>query len=198
MPNMGPAGWASLAQGVRMRDRASEEELARLFHPHLLALAASRLGDRETAREIAQEAILAVLEALWEGRVREPGKLPAFVVGTGRNMIRDYLRRKGRRPKPLSLGSDDASISDPASGPCETPPLEKKEERDGVFEALRELKPADREILFLTLAKGLSPREIAVEIGLKSETVRLRKSRALKRLRRKLKSLTRKGLLDHI
>ena len=42
-----------------------------------------------------------------------------------------------------------------------------------------------------TLAKGLNPREIAGETGLKPETIRLRKSRALKRLRRKLSKMTR-------
>jgi RNA polymerase sigma-70 factor (ECF subfamily) len=185
-----------LARLIEKRDSASEDELARLFYPHLLAMAASRLGDRETAREIAQDAFLAVLSALREGRLREPEKLPSFVVGTGRNLINSCLRSKARRPEPLSLGFEDASVPSPCPGGRESP-LERDEKTDFVLSALQELKPVDRKILFLTLAEGLNPREIALEMGLKSETIRLRKSRALKRLRRKFQRMIRKSRFDY-
>ena len=188
--------WKDLALRLQAGDAASEGELARLFYPHLLAMAASRLSDRETAREIVQEALLAVLSALRQGRLREPEKLPAFVVGTGRNLINNYLRRRVQRPDALPLGPREAIIpdSDPDSGELL---FEKEEKRDMVLAVLKKLKPVDRGILFLTLAEGLSPREIALEMGLKPETIRLRKSRALKRVRRKLKKMTRKGRLDY-
>jgi DNA-directed RNA polymerase specialized sigma24 family protein len=64
-----PGEWKELALRLRGGDAASENELARLFHPHLLAMAAGRLNDRETAREIAQEAMLGVLSALRRGRL---------------------------------------------------------------------------------------------------------------------------------
>ena len=44
------------------------------------------------------------------------------------------------------------------------------------------LAPADREVLQLTLVDGLHPREIAQRLSLSSDTVRQRKTRALKRL----------------
>jgi RNA polymerase sigma-70 factor (ECF subfamily) len=187
-----PERWIELASRIERHDPAAEEELARLFYPHLMALAASRLSDRETACEIAQEAFLAVLSALREGRLREPEKLPSFVVGTGRNLIKSCLRRKARHPDPLSLGSNDASV--PSACPdAGDPSLERDEEKSLVLSALQRLKPVDREILLLTLVEGLNPREIALEMGLKSETVRLRKSRALRRLQRRLRILTRIG-----
>jgi len=185
-----PAEWKDLALRLQAGDAASENELARLFHPHLLAMAASRLNDRETAREIAQEAMLGVLSALREGRLREPEKLPAFVVGTGRNLINNSLRQKIKRPEPINLGFEEAAIPGPDPDPSESS-LENEERRDAVFSALQELKPVDKRILYLTLAEGLKPQEIALEMGLRPEIIRLRKSRALKRLRRKLKKMTR-------
>jgi len=193
---MRPVVWKDLALRLQAGDAASENELARLFYPHLLAMAASRLNDRETAREIAQEAILAVLSALRMGRLREPEKLPAFVVGTGRNLINSYLRQRVQRPEPILLGFEEAAIPSPDPDASESS-LEKGERRDVVFDAIQGLKPVDRRILYLTLAEGLKPQEIALEMGLKAENIRLRKSRALKRVRRKLKIMTRTWLLNY-
>jgi len=193
---MNPGAWKDLVLRLQAGDSASEDELARLFHPHLLAMAASRLNDRETAREIAQEAILGVLSALRVGRLREPEKLPAFVVGTGRNLINNSLRQKIQRPEPVTLGFEEGAIPDPDPEASESS-LEKEERRDVVFDAIQGLKPVDRRILYLTLAEGLKPQEIALELGLKPENIRLRKSRALKRVRRKLKKMTRTWVLNY-
>jgi len=161
-----------------------------------MAMAASRVNDRETAREIVQEALLAVLSALRQGRLREPEKLPAFVVGTGRNLINNYLRRRAQRPEPLTLGFEEEDIPSPDPDAGESS-LEKEERTDVVLGALQELKPVDRGILFLTLARGMNPRDIAVEMGLKPETIRLHKTRALSRLRRKLEKMKQKGRLNY-
>ncbi|OGD33855.1 MAG: hypothetical protein A2V45_14620 [Candidatus Aminicenantes bacterium RBG_19FT_COMBO_58_17] len=193
---MNPGAWKDLVLRLQAGDSASEDELARLFHPHLLAMAASRLNDRETAREIAQEAILGVLSALRVGRLREPEKLPAFVVGTGRNLINNSLRQKIQRPEPVTLGFEEGAIPDPDPEASESS-LEKEERRDVVFDAIQGLKPVDKRILYLTLAEGLKPQEIALELGLKPENIRLRKSRALKRVRRKLKKMTRTWVLNY-
>ena len=193
---MNPGAWKDLVLRLQAGDAASENELARLFHPHLLAMAASRLNDRETAREIAQEAILGVLSALRVGRLREPERLPAFVVGTGRNLINNYLRQKVQHPEPLTLGFEESAIPSPDPDAGESS-LEKEERKDVVFSALQELEPVDKRILYLTLAEGLKPQEIALELGLKPENIRLRKSRALKRLRRKLKKMTRTWVLNY-
>jgi len=188
--------WKELALRLQAGDAASENELARLFYPHLMAMAASRLSDRETAREIVQETLLAVLSALRQGRLREPERLPAFVVGAGRNQINNYLRSRAQRPEPLTLGFEETTLpdSDPEAGAAL---LEKEERRDVILSALQELKAVDRRILFLTLAQGLKPQEIALEMGLKPETIRLRKTRALSRLRRKLEKMKRKGRLSY-
>jgi len=191
-----PGRWAELARLIQARDAGSEEELVRLFYPHLRAMAASRLGDQESARDIAQEALWAVVSALRQGQLREPEKLPAFVVGTGRNLINNFVRNRAKQPAPLTLGFDEAIIPSPDSGQGESA-LEKEERTDVVLRALEELKELDRTILFLTLSEGLKPQEIALETGLKPEVVRVRKSRALRRLRGEFKRMKQKGRLNY-
>jgi len=188
--------WKDLALRLQAGDVASESELVRLFYPHLMAIAASRLSDRETAREIVQEALLAIISALRQGRLREPEKLPAFVAGTGRNLINNHVRSLAKRPEPITLGPEEAAIPDPDPEAGESS-LENEERKDVVFRVLQKLKPVDRGILYLTLAQGLKPQEIAAEMGLKPETIRLRKSRALSRLRRHLEKMKLKGRLNY-
>jgi RNA polymerase sigma factor (sigma-70 family) len=118
------------------------------------------------------------------------------VVGTGRNLINNYLREKVQRPEPVTLGHEETSIPSPDPDASESS-LENEERKDVVFRVLQKLKPVDRGILYLTLAQGLKPQEIAAEMGLRPETIRLRKSRALKRVRRKLKKMTRTWLLNY-
>ena len=55
------------------------------------------------------------------------------------------------------------------------------------MKALDSLEEDEREILILRLGQGLSYDEIAPVVGMKTEAVRQRVSRAVKRLRSKLK-----------
>jgi DNA-directed RNA polymerase specialized sigma24 family protein len=58
--------------------------------------------------------------------------------------------------------------------------------------ALARLNRADRGILLLTLVDGLKPAEIASRLGLTAEVVRVRKSRALKKVVDRVSAMTRK------
>ena len=57
--------------------------------------------------------------------------------------------------------------------------------------ALAVLDSTDRKILLLTLIEGLKPGEIGARLGLTSEVVRTRKSRALKKAAERVKHLSR-------
>ena len=61
-----------------------------------------------------------------------------------------------------------------------------------VRRALGILDPTDRRILLMTLVEGLKPGEIGVRLGLTSEVVRARKSRALKKTIDRVKKLSRR------
>jgi len=185
--------WIEMARGVRAGDPSSEVEFSRVFTPHIMALASLRVRDRESACEITQDILLAVLTALREGRVRETEKLPAFVVGTAKNRIHDYWRERAKLGDPLNLGGDEVLIADGDADRGQEN-FEDAERKRLALAAFRKLKPIDRKILFLTLSEGLNPREIAAALDMKPEYVRNRKSRALVAVRRVVKKLMRKSL----
>ena len=64
-----------LAERIRTVDPHAEAELAQRFCGRVFALALVRTRDREAARGLAQEIMLAVLGGLREGRLRDPDSL---------------------------------------------------------------------------------------------------------------------------
>ena len=191
--------WTGLAQGVAAGDPRSEEELVRVFYPNVAAMAAGRVRDRETARELTQEILMGVIQALRKGLLREPEKLPAYVIGTARNLISHRLRDLALHPAPVSFDSDlsPSPSFDRFDSPQEFE-IEEEERKAVVRQALQKLKPTDRRILYLTLAEGLKPQEIASEMGMKPENVRNRKSRALRIVQKRMARMIRNGRSGHI
>jgi RNA polymerase sigma factor (sigma-70 family) len=186
------ARWAGLASRVGQGDRAAEAELADLFHQRVRLFASVRLHGSDAASDIAQETILAVIEALRAGRLREPYNLPGFVLGTARNLVNNHHRKQARAPEVLE---------DPPDRPDETDGQWAgldHERRALVRKALGRLNALDRRILLLTLAEGMNPREIAPIVGLKPDVVRTRKARAVRIVADEIERATRLRLPDHI
>jgi len=191
-PQDDAARWAGLAGRVAQGDRAAEAELADLFHQRVRLFASVRLHGSDAASDIAQETILAVIEALRAGRLRAPYNLPGFVLGTARNLVNNHHRKQGRAPEVLE---------DPPDRPDETggqwAGLDN-ERRALVRQALGHLNQLDRRILLLTLVEGMHPREIAPIVGLKAEVVRTRKARAVKEVAGEIERATRTRPQDHM
>jgi RNA polymerase sigma-70 factor (ECF subfamily) len=169
-----PDEQGTLAERVRRGEPGAEHDLVRLFEPRIAMLVRARTGDRERARDLTQEVMLAVVLALRKGQLRDTERLTSFVYGTARNVINNHLRSSRRAPREAPLEDVHAGISPPD-------PLEDSERSALVEQALEALDDLDRRILRLTLNDGLKSGEIAARLGLTSEVVRARKSRALKK-----------------
>jgi RNA polymerase sigma factor (sigma-70 family) len=179
-----PQQQSTLSERVRSREPAAEEELVRLFSDRIAFLVRMRTRDAEAARDLTQEVMLAVVLALREGQLRDSERLAAFVYGTARNVINNYLRTRSRQPRedPIDAALNLGNIQDPI----------ENSDRDALVRlALSVLDSTDRKILLLTLVEGLKPGEIAIQLGLTSEVVRARKSRALKKVTERVKRLSR-------
>jgi len=174
----------TLAERIRSGNPSAEEELVRAFSSRVRLLALVRTHDPELARDLTQEVMLAVVCALREGQLHDAERLPGFVYGTARNLINNYLRKRSRLPPegPIDATLHLESTPDPVEG---------AERRALVRRALAALKDIDRRILLLTLVDDLKPGEIAARLGLASEVVRTRKSRALKHVIERVRKLSR-------
>ena len=176
-----------LGERIRHGDRAAENELVVLYSGRVLAMAMARVGDREAARELVDDVMMATVTALRRGTVHDTARLGAFIHGTALNLVHGHLRARGRMPR------DDGSGLEPT-----TPDLAEACEKDSDMQALRTccaLLPAqDHQVLFMSLTEGLKPGEIATRLGLSAEVVRQQKCRALKRLKELMNGASRKDL----
>jgi RNA polymerase sigma-70 factor (ECF subfamily) len=145
----------------------------------LRIMALHALGDPEAAEEAVQETLVRALEALRDGRPRDPKKLGAFVRGIARHVIADAHNARSRSA-PLD------AVPETERGTVNDDPLSAlitEEERDRVRRALAQLSAADRDILHLSFFEGMTPVDIAERLGEPALRIRKRKSRALRRLR---------------
>ena len=162
---------ARLAQG----DPAAESELVEHFTPRIRAMMMARTRDADLARDLTQDTLIALLQALRQGQLREHDRLAAFAHGIARNVCNNFFRTRQREPLSTEL-AEDLAVAAPGDDP------EEREKLVLLQQGLAELSDGDRQILQMTLADGLKPGEIADRLGLTSEVVRARKSRAQKRV----------------
>jgi len=165
----------NLAERIRQGETSAETELVCEFTRRIFVMAVVRTHDREAARELVQDVLMAVIGALRKGQLQDTDKLAAFVHGTARNLINNRLRLESQRPplEPLSDDLTQASL---------TEQLEDAERLRLVHKALERLGQEDRKILWMTLVEGRKPGEIAAALGLTSEVVRTRKLRARRKV----------------
>jgi RNA polymerase sigma-70 factor (ECF subfamily) len=185
--------WEALVARITHGDGEAEAALALQFYPRILAMARARLHGAPAAADITQDTILAVLEALRAGRIREPARLPAFVLSTARNLINGFLRNQTRSREVLRDPPQEPGQNDPT--PFE---LDDEQRFALVGEALDRLKPIDQQILRLTLVEGMTSREIAPLVGLDPGAVRTRRARAVKVVTRRIEKMTRGRRSDYI
>jgi len=174
-----------LATRIQAGDRAAEEEFVNAYRRGIMVIATVRTRDRETARDLTQEILIAVLKALREGQLREATKLAAFVQGTARNLINNYIRLKSRRSE-----CDLDSVEEPHADPVEK--LEAAERQRLIRQELQSFNLTDQQILLLSLVDGHSLVEVAERLDLSHDAVRARRSRMIRKITRKFASMSQK------
>jgi len=175
---------AELAIRIQAGDRDAEDELHRWARPRVFAMLLARTRDRETSHDLCQDVMIAVLQALRAGQLRDPHKLAAFIQGIARNIANNYLRSKSAEPphQPISELAAEPAVAE----------IEDLRHEAFVHEALRTLAPQDRQILSMAFVEGLKPGKIADRLGLTAEAARQRKSRALKRIEEYIRTVTKR------
>jgi RNA polymerase sigma-70 factor (ECF subfamily) len=175
---------SSLVERIQSGDERAESELTQLYNQRIFVMALARTRDREVARDLTQDVLIAVLQALRNGQMREPGRLTGFIYGTARNLVNNYFRSCTQQPNFESLSEDL-----PVAG---TDNPETAARRDMVRGLLARVHTVDRKILLMMLVEGYKAEEVAFQLHLSSEVVRQRKSRALKKIVERVKRMSRK------
>ncbi len=121
-----------------------------------------------------------VFVVAWRHRDRKPKAELPWLYGIGRKVVSNH-HRGSQRKKDLGIKLK----SRPQVAPDEHA---RSDLRNEISDALKALKPDDRELLLLTAWEGLTPKEIATATGSNSPAVRMRLSRARSRFEQALAS----------
>ena len=174
-----------LAGRLSAGEAGAEEEFVELYRRRVLLIATVRTRDREAAQDLAQEILMAVLQAVRKGQLREAEKLSAFVQGTARNLINNYLRTRARRAECTLEG---------VTGPSKDSVAEQEfeERRRLVQQELASCNAVDQKILLYSMVDGHSLAEIAQRLELSHDAVRARKSRVVKKIMKRFGGMSHK------
>ena len=127
------------------------------------------LHDGPAAEDLTQEAFVRALGGSWQ-----PGsQARAWIFQIARNLARDHLRARARRPILSPLGEHESRLRDPATALA-------------LDAALATVDVDDREVFLLKELGGLTYAEIAVTCGMTPDAVRSRLHRTRLALRRQL------------
>ena len=143
--------------------------------PMIKRIATSYEADSHLAEELVQEILLALWNAL--PTFRGDGSIGGFIARIATNRAVSHVRKAIRREQPGELSEQMAS-------PGITPEAEVAalDERARLIAAVRSLPLAYRQAVLLTL-EGLSGEEVAGVLGISSNAVAIRISRAKELLR---------------
>jgi RNA polymerase sigma-70 factor, ECF subfamily len=140
-------------------------------------------GNAAVADDLVQESYYRFLRAGLKSSDAAYQKNYLFRIAT--NLARDHWRSLPRRER--LEGSLGETISETARTGDRT--AERVQQKSDLGRALAQLKPRERELLWLAYVEGSSHKEIAEVVGLRAGSIRL----LLFRARRKLADVLRKG-----
>jgi len=148
-------------------------------------------GEREDARDIAQDTLLQAFRSLKE--LKDAGALRTWLYRVASNACLMKRRKSKFAPaRELSLeelmpaGPDAASIEIPDTSAMPDQAAERAETQRVVREAIRELPANYRIVLILRDIEQLSTRETAEALGIAETAVKMRLHRARLRVRNRL------------
>lgn len=143
------------------------EQLMVLTEGKVLAVAWRLLGDREQARDAAQEVYLRVHRSLSSYRLGE--NFNAWICRITANVCADHGRRRGPAMVPVQ-DLEGTAHADPGHGPGEGVLLDQR--RALLRRALAGLTPSERAALVLRDLEGFSTGEVARTLGVLPVTIR--------------------------
>ncbi len=195
---------AALVQRAERGDQAALAELLTRHQDRTYAMCLRMLGDRERARDVAQDAMVRVIESLstFDGRAAFGTWMTRITI----NLCLSHLRREKLRrhaslnaPGATRPGADEeaapvwAGLSSQAE-PDVISGVSSDERRRRLSAALLTLEPEQRAILILRDVRGLDYRQIGEALGVAVGTVKSRLFRARAALREAMERLAADGL----
>ena len=162
-------------------DQPDKNEFLEVYDAHADAVfrrCLFKTSDRETARDLTQEAFTRTWNYLIDGN--DIDHMKGFVFRVANNLIKDHYKKKSATAMGQMDNFDPQRIVDSMEN------IEAKSQANQLLRILESMKPADRDVLTLNIVEGFGPKTIAKIQDSRENTVAVRLHRARKRLREKL------------
>ncbi|HEY5920306.1 MAG TPA: sigma-70 family RNA polymerase sigma factor [Kofleriaceae bacterium] len=172
---LGPADEAELIQRCRADQRSAHDELYHRFRRQVAGNLYRVLGDRTDLEDLVQEVFVIAFRGL--DKFRGDARLSTWLYRICVNVALGRIRTRRRRPTAIGVNDLDGAAADPSlTERPETPEksLERQRERERVYQALEQLAPKKRMVLYLHEIEGLDLKEIAYLVDSNPVTVRTR------------------------
>lgn len=149
------------------------------YFPSVYRYVHYRIGDEQTAEDIASEVFVRLLEACQKGRAPQ-SSLKAWLLGTAFHIVNDHHRRAYRRPTQQL----DENMLSPLALPVEE--FDHRERHRLVRSALKNLTAEQQHVLALRFGEGYSIEETAAIMQKNVNAIKALQFRALASLQRGL------------
>jgi RNA polymerase sigma-70 factor (ECF subfamily) len=152
----------------------TERAICEKYAGRVRAYGLRHLRDAAAAEDLVQHVLLAVLQSVREGRVEDPARFDAYVLGTWRNAVMD-MRRGDARQRRLA---ERAAAGLPEGYEPQTLTVDRMR----LEMCLQGLEPRDRAVVLATFVEDRDADEIGAAMKLSPGHVRVIRHRALARL----------------
>jgi len=190
MASLGESTSASLLHGLKRREPLAWQRLCQLYGPLVYSWCRTFGVAQSDAADIAQEVFRSIHSHIAEFRRDQPGhSFRGWLWTITRNKIRDHFRNSAGRP--VAIGGTDAQLKllqlpDEAIDPCGASTHERPA-NSGLLSGLEvvqaEFEDRTWQAFWRTVVDDQSTAQVAEDLQISVNAVRLAKSRVLRRLR---------------
>lgn len=132
--------------------------------PKIIRLVIQNNGDEEEAKDVFQDAVIALFNTVKLNKYDESKEIDAFLYFVARNLWINRVKKKNKQHDILELEAKEATDSPLAS-------IITEEKQSAINDLMNKIGAQCKELLRYTMHEGLSMKEIAEKMGFSGETV---------------------------
>ncbi len=171
-----------LVQRAKNGDKDALATLYETYFDSIYRYVLARVGESADAEDLTEEVFLRMLRAVHSFQWQQIGFAP-WLFRIAHNLVVDYLRRRTYRRSRMNYIA--ATFIDSVEI---TEEIEQKLDNQDLNEAVEQLSAAQRDVITLRFAAGLSVAETASALGKRTGNVKVLQHNALAALRRILEN----------
>lgn len=179
-PNLDAHGERALVDAAKAGDEAALAELYSLYFPRVYRYILARMGNPYDAEDLTEEVFLRVLDAIERFQWRE-APFSAWLFRIAHNAVISQRRKEGARGRTSPLSE---ALPVDSQGPEEM--VENRLALNEIMKAAETLPEAQRRVISLRFAAGLTVAETARAMGKGEGNVKVIQHKAIAKLREML------------